>query len=112
MQKIDFTDEELRVAGKAAKFIVDRGFATPALLFIELNRPLNYVGSQVLALFEPFIQAFVMTNDYPAFVNFLEKRESVDKMLELIEALDEEQRKKMKEIKKERKNRKKRIKRR
>lgn len=83
-----FTQDELLAAEKLAKFLVKHGLTTPAIFYIELNRPLNYVGSQFLALFEPFVKAFVLNNGYENFINFLEKRESVDILLNMIEEYD------------------------
>ena len=106
METSNIKENELIVAEKVARFIVDHGFATPAILFIELNRPLNYVASQGMALFEPFIKAFVVKNDYSEFVNFLEKRDSIDIIIDMIERYDKEKREEQKVIKKAKKNKK------
>ncbi len=87
-----FTSDELTACEKVAGYIVKIGMTTPAIFFLELNKPLNYVGSQALALFEPFIKAFVLDNQYGSFVNFLEKRSSVETMIRMIEDLDDKKR--------------------
>ena len=103
----EFTKDELLVAEKVVKFFVNHGLTTPAIFYIELNRPLNYIGSQVLAMFEPFIRAFIIGDEYTNFVNFLEKRDSVDILLDMFDKFDKEKRieikekKRLKKLKKE-----------
>ncbi len=99
----EFTKDELLVAEKVVKFFVNHGMTTPSIFYIELNRPLNYIGSQLLALFEPFIKAFVVGNEYSNFVNFLEKRDSVDILLEMFDKYDKEKRLEVKAKKKNKK---------
>ncbi|MCD6579693.1 hypothetical protein J7L48_09465 [bacterium] len=96
----EFTKDELLVAEKIVKFFVNHGLTTPAIFYIELNRPLNYIGSQLLVMFEPFIKAFIVGDEYSNFVNFLEKRDSVDILLEMFDTYDKEKRLEVKEKKK------------
>ena len=44
---------------KLASALERRGLATPAAFFLELNRPLSFVGSQLLLLAQPFLSPFV-----------------------------------------------------
>ena len=96
----EFSKDELLVAEKVVRFFVNHGLTTPAIFYIELNRPLNYIGSQLLAMFEPFIKAFIVGDEYENFVNFLEKRDSIDILLEMFDTYDKEKRLEVKAKKK------------
>ena len=49
--------EQRALLEKAATWIVRRGLTAPAILFLEIGKPLNFLGSQLLIAFSPFIQA-------------------------------------------------------
>ncbi|MCB9479907.1 MAG: hypothetical protein H6684_13255 [Deltaproteobacteria bacterium] len=85
-----FTDEERALAGRIAEKIVGRQMTTPALLFLESARPLNFLGSQALAVFEPMVGGLVSGDDYAHLRRLLEKRGSVDLLLDAIEAAEKE----------------------
>ncbi|MCC6158897.1 MAG: hypothetical protein IT350_12665 [Deltaproteobacteria bacterium] len=86
----EFTDEERDLAGRVARKIVDRGLGLPGVLFIESARPLNFVGSQALAYFEPIVRGLVDWDDYTRFRVMLERRGSVELILGAIEAAEAE----------------------
>ena len=70
---------------KVATWIVRRGLTTPAILFLETGKPLNFLGSQLLIGFSPFIQAIFKGNEYQKFALVLEKDANVELLIELIE---------------------------
>lgn len=86
----DFTDEERDLARRVARKIVDRGLGLPGVLFIESARPLNFVGSQALAYFEPIVRGLVDWDDYTRFRVMLERRGSVELILGAIESAEAE----------------------
>lgn len=86
----DFTDEERDLARRVAQKIVDRGLGLPGVLFIESARPLNFVGSQALAYFEPIVRGLVDWDDYTRFRVMLERRGSVELILGAIESAEAE----------------------
>ena len=55
MDKVVLPDK----AEEAAQFIVDRGLATPAALFLGLNRPLAHLGSQAMIATSPFLAPLI-----------------------------------------------------
>ncbi|RKX26810.1 MAG: hypothetical protein DRP47_07630 [Candidatus Zixiibacteriota bacterium] len=81
-------DEEQAVLKKVAKKVVERRMAVPAIVFLESVKPLNYIASQTLVFFEPIIQSIFSFKDYNAFRSALEKRESVEILIQHIEKLD------------------------
>ena len=46
---------------KLAEEVKSRRLTTPAIFFLEMTRPLNFVGSQAMVFFGPIISAFVKT---------------------------------------------------
>ena len=81
-------DEEQAVLEKVAKKVVERRMAVPAIVFLESVKPLNYIASQTLVFFEPIIQSIFSFKDYNTFRSALEKRESVEILIQHIEKLD------------------------
>jgi len=90
------SDEARELFQRLARKVVGLGLGPVAILFIESMRPLNFVGSQLLHFFAPFVQAFGEFQDYDLLMRSLEDRRSVDLLLESIEK-EEEARGKRKE---------------
>lgn len=78
--------EQRALLEKAATWIVRRGLTAPAILFLEIGKPLNFLGSQLLIAFSPFIQAIFKGDEYHKFALILEKDANVELLIELIEA--------------------------
>lgn len=62
--------------------------AVPAIMFLESVKPLNYVSSQALIFFEPIVQTIFNFKDYETFRVALEKRPTIELLIQKIEALD------------------------
>ena len=77
--------EQRALLEKVATWIVRRGLTTPAILFLETGKPLNFLGSQLLIGFSPFIQAIFKGDEYQKFALVLEKDANVELLIELIE---------------------------
>ena len=77
--------EQRELIDRFAKRIVSLNLGPVALLFIESVRPLNFVGSQLMHFFSPFVHAFGDFSDYESFAKLLEDRKSIDLILEAIE---------------------------
>ena len=70
--------------------IIRRGLTTPAIIGVEMGRPLNFIGSQTMHFFTPLIAAFVPTKSWSAVAEFLEHRGAVDWIRNRIEELENE----------------------
>jgi len=79
-----FDVEEEALARRVADFIVRRRMVAPALMVLESGRPLNFVGSQVLVFLSPFLTFIFSRDEYDGFARFLEKRRSVDVLIDMI----------------------------
>ena len=78
--------EQRALLEKVATWVVRRGLTTPAILFLETGKPLNFLGSQLLIGFSPFIQAIFKGDEYQKFALILEKDANVELLIELIES--------------------------
>jgi len=82
---------EKEIVDKIALAVVKRRLSVPAVLFIEVMKPLNFLGAQALNFFGPIIESLLKKeNRYYDFTAFLEDRENIEKILLRIEELENE----------------------
>ncbi len=81
-------EEELAVLEKVAKKVVEKSMTVPAIVFLESVKPLNFVGSQAMVFFEPIVQSLFNLKDYDTFRTALEKRQTLEILIQRIEAMD------------------------
>lgn len=81
-------EEELAVLEKVAKKVVEKSMSVPAIVFLESIKPLNFVGSQAMVFFEPIVQSLFNLKDYDTFRTALEKRQTLEILIQRIEAMD------------------------
>ena len=80
-----FSEEELALLDKVAGFVLKKRMATPAVLFLESMRPLNFMGSQMMIFLQPIVASFFSTREYEQLAQILERRESIGILVERIE---------------------------
>ncbi len=85
------TEREIELLDKIAGFIVRRRMVGPAMIFLESVKPLNYVGSQAMAFFEPTVRALFSAVEYSELRRIFERRQSIETLLQRIEKLDAKQ---------------------
>jgi len=61
---MEMTSEDKKFLGKLAKKIVDYQMVTPTIFFLEITKPLSFIGSQAMVFFGPIINAFVNSDGY------------------------------------------------
>jgi hypothetical protein len=81
---------QAQLVERVCREIVRRRLTTPAMMAIEMGRPLNYLSAQVLTFFQPFLTIVGDAGAYERFTSFLEQRGSLDYIAARIEALDAE----------------------
>jgi hypothetical protein len=64
--------------------ITDRGLITPAILFLELLKPLSFFGSQVLLLVEPLLGAS-MRDSSQRYSRLFQDRRNVEQLIIALE---------------------------
>ena len=84
---IEPTDEERPVIDALCRQVVFRGLVTPAQVFLESVKPLNYVSSQALVFFSPILSAIADPAACRHLAEFLERRGSIDYLCRRIETL-------------------------
>ncbi len=73
--------------------VAKRNMTLPGLIFLEMTRPLNYLGSQVMHFTSPGVWAIApkhIYGGYKDFAKFLENRGSIEYMCRRIEELEAE----------------------
>jgi hypothetical protein len=85
---IEPTEAQRAILERLCRLVVARGMATPALVFLETVRPLNYVSSQVLQFFNPVLTLVADPAACRDLAEFLEHRGSVDYLCRRIEELE------------------------
>ena len=82
------SDEQRQVADRICRELVRRRLATSALMFLEMSRPLNFLGSQLLHFLSPMLSGLTQSHGHRHLAAFLEHRGSVDYLCRRIEELD------------------------
>jgi hypothetical protein len=76
------------IVEKLCAEVVRRRMSTPALLMLEMSRPLNYVSAQFLHFAQPILSIVTDTAGYRQFTDFLERRGSIEYICTRLEALE------------------------
>jgi hypothetical protein len=66
---------------KLARAIISRRLQSPAVLFLELNRPLGFLASQAALFARPFLSFFLRPEDVSAAAEVLADPEAFDQLL-------------------------------
>lgn len=87
--ELDERERELRerVIQRVARVIVERRLETPAMLFLESNRPLTFLAGQGVLAAMPLIGGFIPPADVEALSRVLGSEESLDMLIARIEEL-------------------------
>ena len=73
-----------QLIGELAARIARWGLITPAVLFLEVNKPFSFIGSQALLLFQPLLSP-LLGNRVAEYVQLFEDRASVERLLQRLE---------------------------
>ena len=82
--------DQQAILEKVARQIVKRRLTVPAILVLEVCKPLNFLGSQLLIAFNPFLQSIFNTAEFQKFALIIEKDTNVEVLIKLIENLNRE----------------------
>jgi len=83
--------------------IIRHGLVTPAIFFLQMGKPLAFLGSQAVFLAQPFAGLFLNEDSIEDFGHILSDRENVELLLVMLEEKDAEFQKKQKELRKQQK---------
>src|SRR5713226_1494824 len=77
--------EDVTLLERVAATVVERGMATPAILFLESVGPMNFLGSQALHFFTPIIEVVFPPRDVERVALLLERRDTLSRLGAMIE---------------------------
>lgn len=83
------SDSQKAIVEKLVKWVTRRRLTLPAVMTLESMTPLNFLSSQVMVFFQPFVSAFLDTKEYMEFQNMLEHRQSIQYMVNILEEHEE-----------------------
>ena len=81
------TKDDKAFLSKLARKIVELKLVTPSIFFLEMVKPLNFIGSQTMVFFGPIISAFVKTDGYYRAAELFESSISVEFLISELERL-------------------------
>ena len=81
------TNDDKAFLSKLANKIVELKLITPSIFFLEMVKPLNFIGSQTMVFFGPIISAFVKTDGYYRAAELFESSISVEFLISELERL-------------------------
>jgi hypothetical protein len=87
-QAVEPNEMQRAIVEKLCREITRRQLTTPALLMLELSRPLNYVSAQFLHFIQPFASIIADAEEYRQLTEFLEQRGSIDYICRRLEAME------------------------
>jgi hypothetical protein len=77
---------------KIARKTVDLRLGPVAIVMLEANKPLSFVGSQLMIFFQPVVTAIFPFTQYDEIAALLEDRANVERLIQTIEKLEDERR--------------------
>jgi hypothetical protein len=81
-------EAQARIIERVCREIVRRRLTAPAMMALEMGRPLNHLSAQVLTFFKPFVSMVGDAASYDEFTAFLEQRGSIDYISARLDALE------------------------
>lgn len=83
-------EETQQVIDEIASAIVKRRLETPAVLFLEMHKPISYIAGQGLIVAMPVLGPMLGPERMAKFSRLLQKRENVERLIQRIEEMSEE----------------------
>ena len=80
-----------QIIDRAADRIAGLGMTAPAILFLEMNKPLAFLGAQMLFAAQPFLSMTFGEADLRDFAEIIEERKGVEQLIARLESLRKEQ---------------------
>ncbi len=87
MSEFDLTDEEKgRLIDNIARFVVENGLEAPAVMFLELGKPISFVASQfAIMVLAPLKWLFDLQGE--KYTGLFMEKENVSRIIDRIESL-------------------------
>jgi hypothetical protein len=78
-------EERERLIERIATGITRRRLTTPAILFLEMHKPLSFLASQGVVVSSPFLAPFVGIENLQSAHHLLADRENVERLIRRVE---------------------------
>jgi hypothetical protein len=75
---------------RVAQRLVALRMGVPALFMLEATRPLSFVASQAMIVFEPIVGAIFNVAEYRQFQRLMEDRGNIERLMNRIEELEDQ----------------------
>ncbi len=85
----DNSAEEQELLERLARVVVKFHMTVPAILFLEMSKPLSFVGNQLLVFFKPMAGVVFNDLEYNKAIKLLEDRDNIERLIRRIEGLEE-----------------------
>jgi hypothetical protein len=82
------TEAERPIVDRLCLEVVRRRLTVPAIAFLEMSRPLNFLAANAIHFFAPLFSVLGTGDEHRRFAEFLERRGSIDHLCRRIEELD------------------------
>jgi hypothetical protein len=82
--------EEEELLDKAASEIRKRKLEAPAILMLELHKPVAYVGSHAAIAFSPFLVPFLGYDNINNYSRLFSKKENIERLLQRLDRQPDE----------------------
>lgn len=92
----ELDDEELspeerdKLIDELARKVVDRRLETPAILFLEMHKPVTFLASQTMLVASPFLVPLFGLEGVQKYSRLFSTRENVELLIQRIENLADE----------------------
>lgn len=92
---IDIPEDELspeerdRLIGELASRVVQRGMVAPAVLFLEMHKPLAFIAGQSMLVASPFLSPIIGLANVRKYSCLFGSRENVELLIQRIEEMSE-----------------------
>ena len=86
-------EAQREVVDRLCRKVAEKRLSTPAIMGLEMARPLNYLGAMTMHTFAPAIWAIARKESYEQYnelAAYLERRGSIEWMINRIEELEAE----------------------
>ncbi|TMQ70182.1 MAG: hypothetical protein E6K80_09325 [Candidatus Eisenbacteria bacterium] len=91
--------EELALIERLAGRVVELRLEVPAVLTLEMGKPLSLLAGQAMTFFEPLVQTVFSFADYRRVAALVERRDVVETLIQTIERKADEARRARRESK-------------
>jgi len=87
LSEFDLTDEEEeRLISNIAKLVVGKGLEAPAIMFLEVTKPLSFIASQLAIIVLGPLQ-WLFELEGPKYTGLFMKKQNVGRIVDRIEEL-------------------------